>query len=525
MEPSCVRQDLIPGTSRLFANYLYDFERVSKFYPAGAPEACRVAEAARSLAFPDERRAAIVAALRAQNGDSPALQKLAAAGTVAVVTGQQVGLFSGPAYTVFKALTAVKLAEYLEAQGIAAVPIFWLATEDHDLAEVDHVWVFNEKGEPAKVSSSGLVATGGPVGVTPLQDLPLNELRTALGALPFTEEVMAKVEAAYREGGTLGGAFATLLKDLLNGFGLLYLDPLAPDVRELAAPLLTCVAERAPELVNALRERAKELEAAGYHAQVLVEKDASLLFILSGNKRLSLRLKDNKFVSREGDFSAQELGAMAERLSPNALLRPVMQDYLLPTVAYVGGPAEIAYLAQSSVLYEALLGRMPVIYPRNSYTLLDERAVKLMTRNQLRLPDLLEHQERVKGRLAARLIPQDLNEEFEQLEQSVKGSLTKLEADLQAFDPTLYAAAHKSSAKILYQVQKLQRKTARETLRRDQKASADAEYLMNLVFPHKHLQERLYSIVPFLAKYGLDLPQRLYAQVHLNCPDHMLRTF
>jgi uncharacterized protein YllA (UPF0747 family) len=168
---------------------------------------------------------------------------------------------------------------------------------------------------------------------------------------------------------------------------------------------------------------------------------------------------------------------------------------------------------------------MPVIYPRNSYTLLDERAVKLMTRNQLRLPDLLEHQERVKGRLAARLIPQDLNEEFEQLEQSVKGSLTKLEADLQAFDPTLYAAAHKSSAKILYQVQKLQRKTARETLRRDQKASADAEYLMNLVFPHKHLQERLYSIVPFLAKYGLDLPQRLYAQVHLNCPDHMLRTF
>jgi bacillithiol biosynthesis cysteine-adding enzyme BshC len=336
---------------------------------------------------------------------------------------------------------------------------------------------------------------------------------------------MMKITAAYREGGTLGGAFAALLKDLLSGFGLLYLDPLAPSVRKLSAPLLAQVAMRAPELVKALRERSAELEAAGYHAQVLVERDASLLFLLSGNKRLALRLKDNRFVSREGEFDADDLAAIADRISPNALLRPVLQDFLLPTVAYVGGPAEIAYLAQSSVLYEALLGRMPVIYPRNSYTLLDDRAVKLMTSNHLRLPDLLEHQERVKGRIAARLIPRDLTGEFDRLQQSVTDSLAKLQADLQRFDPTLQASAHKSSTKILYQLQKLQRKTAREALRRDEKASADAEHLINLVFPNKHLQERLYSIVPFLAKYGLDLPQRLYTQAQLSCPDHMLRVF
>jgi bacillithiol biosynthesis cysteine-adding enzyme BshC len=453
------------------------------------------------------------------------LLKLSQPGTVAVVSGQQVGLFSGPAYTIFKALTAVKLAETLEGQGIAAVPIFWLATEDHDLAEIDHAWVFNDRGKPARISASGLVATGGPVGGTPLTDLPLTELRAALGDLPFAAEVMEKVSAAYHDGATLGGAFAAFLKDLLSGYGLLFLDPLKPAIRKLTAPFLLNAARQAPELVQALVKRSADLEAAGYHAQVLVEKDAALLFLLSGNKRLALRLKDGRFVSREGEISMADLPALGGRLSPNALLRPVMQDFLLPTVAYVGGPAEIAYFAQSSVLYQALLGRMPVIYPRNSYTLLDARAEKLMTGNRLRLPDLLDHQERIKGKIAARLVPKNLTAEFEQLQKTVASSLSRLKIDLEAFDPTLQSAAQKSSAKILYQLAKLERKTARETLRRDEKASADADYLMNLVFPHKHQQERLYSILPFLAKYGLDFPRTLYGQTQISCPDHMLRTF
>ena len=525
MEPSCVRHDAIPGTSRLFSNYIYNFDEVSRFYPAGPPTPAQVLSLAQNFSFPDQERAAIVAALTKQNSDSEALQKLAKPGTVAVVTGQQVGLFSGPAYTVFKALTAVKLAEYLETNGIPAVPVFWLATEDHDLAEVDHTWVFNEKGTPSRISASALAATGGPVGTTVLNDLPLNELRAALGALPFADEVMAKVNGAYVEGGTLGNAFEALVKDLLGGFGLLYLNPLHPEIRKLSAPLLVKAAEKAPELVSALRERSAELEAAGYHSQVLVEKDSSLLFLLKGTKRLSLRLKESRFISRDVDMSAADLAAIADQISPNALLRPVLQDFLLPTVAYVAGPSELAYFAQSSVLYERLLGRMPVIYPRNSLTLLDERAVKLMTRNHLRLPDLLDYKERVKSKIADRLVPKNLTGEFKQLEQSFTAALGKLQQDLHDFDPTLQSSAQKSSLKIPYQLQKLQRKTARETLRRDEKASADADYLLNLVFPNKHLQERLYSIVPFLAKFGLDLPQRLYAQIQLSCPDHMLRTF
>src|SRR5258708_36185045 len=145
MEPSCVRQNAIPGTSRLFLDYLYNFDRVGRFYGQESWDPEHIAAAASQMEFPAARRGQIVAALREQNGDSPALDKLALPGTVAVVTGQQVGFLSGPAYTIFKALTAVKLAARLNEQGIPAVPVFWLATEDHDLAEVYRAWVFDHR--------------------------------------------------------------------------------------------------------------------------------------------------------------------------------------------------------------------------------------------------------------------------------------------------------------------------------------------------------------------------------------------
>jgi uncharacterized protein YllA (UPF0747 family) len=212
------------------------------------------------------------------------------------------------------------------------------------------------------------------------------------------------------------------------------------------------------------------------------------------------------------------------RISPNALLRPVMEDYLLPTAAYVGGPSEIAYMAQAQVLYENLLGRMPVVFPRNSFTLLDSRATKLLERYSLRVPDLFTYHEKVTGLIANRLVPGQLTDEFASVRSTVASALARLQADLRDFDPTLDAAAKKSAAKILYQIEKLSQKAARERLRRDDRAKRDATYLIDLIFPHRHLQERFYSIIPFLAQHGLDLPQRLISEIQLGCPDHMIRT-
>jgi len=525
MEPSCIRQTLLPGTSKLFGDYLYDFGKVRGFYEHNFSDPAELAAAAKSIQFPESRRRAVINALREQNGDSAALEKLARPGTVAVVTGQQVGLFSGPAYTIFKALTAVKLAEHLNEQGISAVPVFWLATEDHDLAEVDHAWVFNQASAPVKLSVTSAVANGGPVGEVAPVEVPLAALRAALGELPFAAEAVNKVAHAYQPGVPLGAAFRALLQDVLSGCGLLYLDPLAPAVREIAAGFLVEAAERVPELVSALRRRNERLEAAGYHAQVHIDEDTSLLFLIGEHKRVALRWKEGRFVTRDHTYSVQDLRTQAARLSPNALLRPVMQDHLLPTVAYIGGPSETAYMAQAQVLYENLLGRMPVIFPRNSFTLLDTRATKLLDRYSLCVLDILDHQEKVKSVMASRLVPASIGEQVAKVRSDLAGALELVQSNLRSFDPTLESAAKKSTSKMLFQLDKLARKTARESMRRDARATQDAEYLMNLIYPHRHLQERFYSIVPFLAKYGLDLPGRLLAQTQLACPDHMLRTF
>ena len=524
MEPSCVRQTSIPGTSKLFGDYLYDFDRVSQFYDSHFFDLEAFRHSAQTLNYPESRRAGLVAALREQNGESAALSKFAEPGTAAVVTGQQVGLFSGPAYTIYKALTAVKAAEHLSNNGIPAVPVFWLATEDHDLAEVDHAWVFDSEAIPQKIAVTNAITNGGPVGDVKLGPLPLAELREVLGELPFADAVLQRVTAAYRPGATLGVAFRSFLQDILKDLGLLFLDPLCPSVRQLAAPFLTSTVDHLPELISALRQRDSDLVAAGYHTQVYVDENTSLLFVLGDRKRIPIRWRDGRFITRDRSYSASELQALSSQISPSALLRPVMQDYLLPTVTYVGGPAEIAYMAQSEVLYQKLLGRMPVILPRNSFTLLDARATKLLDRYDMHVSELFEHHDSAKSRIAAKLVPADLSEEFASFRSATSASLGKLEAMLNRLDPTLKAAARKSASKIRYQVDKLARKTARETMQRDQRATRDATYLLNLVYPHRHLQERFYSIIPFLAKHGLDLPKRLLAQTQLLCPDHMVRS-
>lgn len=522
MESSCVRQTLIPATSRLFGDFLYDFERVSGFFPHwfSDPEAFRAAAA--DIKYPNSRRTALVSALRELNGASEALDRLAQPGTVAVVTGQQVGLFSGPAYTIFKALTAVKLARQLTESGIPATPVFWLATEDHDLAEVDHSWVFNKDATPAKIALPAS-ANGEPVGRFVADSWQLDELRTALGDLPFADDVVNRLREAYHPGASLGSGFFHFLRNILGGLGLVFLDPLSPAIREIGAPLLSEAVQRLPELLPLLRERNSELESAGYHAQVNVEDDTSLLFLING-KRTPLRWKDGQLVTKDRSYSQADVSRLGPAISPNALLRPVWEDYLLPTVAYVGGPAEVAYMAQSAVLYDRLLQRMPVIVPRNSLTLLDARAEKVLAKYSIKVTDLLECHQTVRARMAERLIPTELTESMTALQDRIAGSLGDLRTSLSAFDPTLAAAADKSSAKMMYQAKKLAAKVARETMRRDERASRDADYVLNLVYPHRHLQERFYSIVPFLAQSGLDLPQRLLSEVQLTCPDHMLRS-
>jgi bacillithiol biosynthesis cysteine-adding enzyme BshC len=528
MESACLRHSEIPHTSALFSDFQYHFDQVARFYTHDPHDGRSYAAAAKEIAYPKDRRAALVTALRASNGESASLDLLARPGTVAVVTGQQVGLFSGPAYTIYKALTAVRLATRLSDQGIPAVPMFWLATEDHDVAEVNHAFVFGPDHRPVRL---GVNANGGserPVGGIPIEAPPVDRLREVLAGFPHGEEVAQMARVAYPAGVTFGKAFRTLLERLLAGRGLLFVDPLDESIRRLAAPLLQETVKQDEGLHGKLIERGKELEGAGYHAQVHVEAKTSLVFLLDGERRATLRRQNGEYASKEKSsgerkYSAAELIDRAEQLSPNALLRPVVQDYVLPTVAYVGGPAELAYMAQSQVLYRELLGRMPVMVSRGGFTLLDARTAKLMERYSLTVPAFFHGEDGVRDAIAQKLVPPELTQEFTKVRGTVTHSVERLHGDLMAFDATLAAAVNKSLAKISYQLSKIEHKTARETLKRNERASADASYMSGLIFPDKHLQERYYSILPFLARHGVgDLMDTLYEHLRLECPDHQV---
>lgn len=518
MDSACLRHTEIPGTSKLFADFSYNFDRVARFYRHDPHQRQSYAAAVREIQYPDDRRAAMARVLEQQNPGNPLVAQFAQPGTVAVLTGQQVGLFSGPAYTIYKALTAARLAVDLNEAGIPAVPIFWVATEDHDFREVDHVWIFDAAHRPVPLRTeapSGWRDRQSPAGSYPVEHPPLEDLRKALSGFAHGNEIVAAVADTYRPGATMGAGFRALLCKLLERIGMLMLDPLDPQLRAIGAPFMAEALKAAPDLKSSLLSRNKELAAAGYHAQVNIEPNSSLYFLLEKGERASLRRKDAEFAA---------LQDRAADISPNALLRPVWQDFLLPTVAYIGGPAELAYLAQSQVIYDRLLGRMPVVASRASLTLLDSRAVKLLKRYGLTLTDTLASEDSLREKIAHALVPQGVANRFDETASQVRDELDGLTAEVGKLDSTLSASLAKSRAKILYQIEKMRKKTERETLRRDTRASEEAHYLGALIYPHRHPQERFYSLLPFLAEHGLDLVERLYEVVQVDCPDHRVVT-
>ncbi|MDQ6678317.1 MAG: bacillithiol biosynthesis cysteine-adding enzyme BshC [Acidobacteriota bacterium] len=514
MDCTCIRQTELPGATRLFADLVYHPDRTSPFFLPPRPH----------FDFPDSRRSALVSALLAQNGPSPLLNRLAEPGTVAVVTGQQVGLYSGPAYTVYKALTAVKLARQLTESGTPAVPLFWLATEDHDFAEINHAWVFDSNFTPTKLNASTVPPPDQPVGLIPVDSLDFAALRTALAGLPFAEEVIALTESAYGSGSTFGRSFGTLLRCLLGSHEVLQIDPLAPAVRQLAAPILSEAVDAAPELTRALLTRNRELAQAGYHAQVHIEEQTALFFLLENGKRPALRRQNGDYVHHGRHFSPEELKARAAELSPNALLRPVIQDFMIPTHTYVGGPAELSYLAQSSVLYDRLLGRQPHALHRSGFTVIDHHSHKLMSRYHLDLPAFFAGEDSLRRRMAETLVPPALTARMSNARVTTTVALSRLNTDFLRFDPTLAKALDRSTRKIKYQLSKTEAKLARQIFLRNERAAADALSLSNLIFPQRHLQERFYSILPLVAQHGLALVGDIYEHLQLSCPDHQLVT-
>lgn len=476
-------------------------------------------------ALPAATRAAVTALLRDQNQKLGAstetlanLDRLAA-GANAVVTGQQVGLFGGPLLTLLKAATAIRLAADASLAGHPHVPIFWLATEDHDLAEIDHAHF------PQKISRAvrdekkdGLCTLR--LSTPPSHPVPVGNLVLGAGILPLLEALQGLLgagpacdllAACYRAEATYAEAMGQLLLHLFSRHGLIVIDASSGPFHALARPVLHAAITQAASLRAALQHRTHALESAGYSAQVLVAESASLLFLLdekTGAREALKQLSGEVWKADSHSFSTADLlhilDAAPERLSPNALLRPVMQDVLLPTSAYIGGPAEIAYFAQSQVAYQQILGRVTPILPRLSATLVEPDIAHLLSRygvewpQALLQPDLLHQPEAFAQWLGARTMPVDAKRKLAQTGEALDRELTTLTAWMEAQDAGLGRSAMTAASKMRYQMNRLRRLAANFELQRAPALRRHALQLRQHLFPTGHLQERVLSAAWFL---------------------------
>jgi bacillithiol biosynthesis cysteine-adding enzyme BshC len=402
-----------------------------------------------------------------------------------------------------------------------AVPVFWMATEDHDLAEVNHCYWLG-RGGLVRYEIGGDTAAARPVGEVTL-DAGVSALaRTASDSLEGegAADIAAALRESYRPGETLGSAFARLFVRLFAGHGLILLDPQDTKLHQLAAPLFRRVVAEHAGLTAALLARGKALVRAGFHAQVKVTERSTPLFVRRDGQRLAVRAGSAGFTAGEESWTAEELLALAARspesFSGNALLRPVVQDMLLPTAAYIAGPAEIAYFAQSQVLYQQLLGRMPCVLPRAGFTLVEAPVARLLKRYGLELTDVFAGRERLRRQLERQSLAPGLERQFAAGEKGLRATLRKLGAPLRKLDTTLAGALDTAERKMLYQFLKLQAQAGRARNFRTGVLDRHEQQITEALFPHHGPQERALSLLPLLARHGLGLLDAL--EKHSNSP-------
>lgn len=543
MDPQCYPISTLPGTTALFRDFADTSStpasaQLRRWYPA-SPFSMQWASASPTQDEP--QRALLANTLQEQaigfGAGEAALANIERLrqGAAAVVTGQQVALFGGPLLTLLKAATAIRKAqEATKTSGREHVPIFWLATEDHDLAEVDQVALLSKTS--VETLSLGLKATRPlPVGALRVEGNGEQGLQHLQSALDQASELLGwapicdLLRECYTPGATLASAFGRLLTKIFAAYGLIVMDAASRPFHAMGAGVLRVALERAAELEDALLVRSQDLEAAGYHAQVLVTTDHSLLFLIDADTAARVPLRrtpEGAWKAGARSYATQELleilASEPERLSPNALLRPVFQDAILPTAAYVGGPAEIAYFAQSEVLYSRILGRVTPVLPRLMATLVDPAIATSMAAHEVQLQQVWEAGtvEALALRLGARAMPIEGKRKIAATGNAMDAELTALTEYMTAMSADLGRAADVSASKMRYQMNRLRRMAANFELQKQTSLHKQALAIMLNLYPDGHLQERLLGGVWFLARYGDALPSLLIENAAQECPGH-----
>jgi bacillithiol biosynthesis cysteine-adding enzyme BshC len=531
-----------PWIRRLAADYAYDFRAVAPFFSGDPSDRAAWADAIARTQAHARRRDEIAGVIASQQQRRQAPPRARDAGrlladprTVAVVTGQQAGLFGGPLFTLLKALTALKLAEQVSRDHkVPAVAVFWIDAEDHDWEEVRSCTVFDETVMPRSVSlPSRPGAEPTPVATVRLDDAILDVLADLERILPPTEfrsTLLASLRRAYTPGLGMAEAFGRWMEDVLGAHGLIVYDSSDAASKPLVSQVFARELSMPGQTVRLAALAGSDLTARGYHAQVHAQDDSLALFHLNQDDggRRAIRQQDGRFLIGEQQFPAAALVAQATdgpaAFSPNVLLRPIVQDTLFPTICYVAGPNELAYLGQLRGVYEHFGVPMPLFYPRATATILDSAAVRFLTKYALPLEALQAQDEAALNELLKTQIPPVVDEAFTAAAQAIEIQMTRLVQTIPALDPTLEGATRSTLERMQRDLQTLHGKMIQAAKRRDETLRRQFIHARALAFPGGHAQERTIGFVSLLNQYGPALVDRLDEELPLDLGRHWIVT-
>lgn len=518
----------IPEQSKIFLDFQSNSAQVKDFYPEKNTSLNAYAEKVLTNYKIDRSVLGDVLneindALGAGGATFENIELLREKDCVAIVTGQQAGLFSGALYTIYKAFSAIKLAESLRKKNIKAVPVFWIAEEDHDFDEVKKTFNLDREGKLfASKNTPDNYMENVPVGLINLDETITGAIEDLFENLPHTQFSSAAektLKENYQAGESYSRAFGKFIARIFNRYGLIIVSPLDKNLKKLCAPIFAAAVAHSEEITSALLEKNQELEAAAYQPQVLVAADTFPFFYQNADgQRQPLRrdAETQKIKIRQSktEFTITELTNIAREspqfLSPNALMRPVVQDFLLPTLVYFGGAAEIAYFAQNSAIYKTLNRPVTPIRHRASFTVIERRHQRTLEKYNLNFEDLFAGEEKIRTSVVEKYLNKNTAEVFSKVEAAINAELDCLSERLLIDEPPLATNLATRRKKINWHLNALRKKYHRAEMTKNEIVERQIESLLTALLPNKALQERTLNAMTFLNLYGENIIEWLY---------------
>ncbi len=531
----------IPGNQNLFLDYIYEYENVSTFYPKNFrnnDDFIKTFDELTNYNRPHRKEISEIikkqySLFKVSKQTESNISALASEKTFAIVTGQQVSLFGGPLYTIYKIITTIKLSQLLKEKysDFNFVPIFWMDVDDHDFDEVASINIFDKKNRPNKISyNDGLEdeTNRGSVGKIKfnfnLADT-YTDLENALNDSEFKAEILHLLKGCYNEEKTFKDSFKELFIKLFDEYGLIIFDPQESSVKNILLPIFEKEINNFEKHTTTNVLRSAELEEV-YHAQVKV-KPVNLFYTDETGRHLVEPVEGEfRFRGRRKRLNKEELLNLLyydpSSFSPNVLLRPICQDYLFPTAAYVGGPSEISYFAQVMPNYKFFDVVPPIIFPRSSATIVESHLLSIFEKYNLSLADFFFDENMLIEKVVKKVSEFNFDELFAKSELEIETTLNKLKESLLSVDNSLTQPIEKSIMRIKQTLNTLKTKSKGAEERKHETLIAQLQKVRNVVYPNENLQEREINFFYFANKYGLDIIKWIMSELNTNKIEHQV---